>query len=82
MWQLPLPFPEDRGLADFVKARYLASPEQRAEMEEPELPRTLDGLLAACHVFYQNGPWIFVIGWLIAISAALHGAFRLARWLS
>lgn len=81
MWKLPLPLPEDRELADFVEARYAARPEQRVEMEGPDLPRNVDGVLAACHLFYQNGPVVFVVGWVIAIAAALHGAFRLASWL-
>lgn len=82
MLRLPLPLPEDRNLADFVEARYVATLEERAEMEEPELPRNRDGVLAACHLFYQNGPVVFVIGWVIAIAAALDGVVRLARWLA
>lgn len=82
MGKLPLPLPQDPDLAEFVEARYAATLEQRAEMDEPELPRNLDGVLTAFHLFYQNGPVVFVAGWIIAIAAALDGAFRLARWLS
>jgi hypothetical protein len=73
--------PRDPALAEFIEARYLAAPEDRAQMEPPPLPKTRDGILAALHYMYQNSPWVFLVGFAISVSALLHAAFRVGQWL-